>query len=74
MAGITLTQAQTQLDNWIAASVAVAGGQRYRIGDREFWRTDAKEIRDSITFWEQRVVMLSNQSRGRSRARTVVTN
>jgi hypothetical protein len=73
MAGINLTQAQAQLDGWIAASAAVQAGQSYKLADRELWRTDAKEIRDSITYWNDMVVTLTNKANGRSRARTVVT-
>ena len=72
MAGITLAQAQTQLDTWIAASLAVAAGQRYQINGRDLFRVDAAEIRSAIDFWNTRVVMLTKQQSGRSRARTVV--
>lgn len=72
MAGIDLTTAQTQLNLWIAASAAVAGGQSYRIGERELRRTDAAEIRKQIDFWEAKVITLTNRNMGRSRARTVV--
>lgn len=72
MAGISLLTAQTELDGWLAASAAVKTGQRYTINGRELYRTDAKEIRDSIEFWNSKVITLSNQARGRSRARTVV--
>jgi len=72
MAGYTLAQAQAQLDSWVAASLAVSSGQRYKIGERELWRVDAKEIRDSIDYWNNQVVIMTNQNNGRSRARTVV--
>ena len=72
MAGITLLQAQAQLDTWIAASLAVATGQRYMINGRELWRVDAKEIRESIDYWNTQVALLSINQSGRSRARTVV--
>ncbi len=51
MAGITQAQAQTQLDNWLAASTAVANGQSYSIAGRSLTRADAKEIRENITYW-----------------------
>ena len=72
MAGITLLQAQAQLDSWIAASLAVAQGQRYMINGRELWRVDAKVIRESIDYWNQQVTLLSISQSGRSRAHTVV--
>ena len=72
MAGITLLQAQTQLDLWLAANTTVAGGQSYRIGERELRRTDAAEIRTQIDYWDNKVKTLSSRNSGRSRARTVV--
>jgi hypothetical protein len=59
MTGITLQQAQAQLDAWMAASAAVATGQEYSIGTRKLRRADAAEIRQQILFWEKRVVSLS---------------
>jgi hypothetical protein len=72
MAGITLLQAQTALDLWLAADAAVASGQSYRIGERELRRTDAGEIRKNIDYWDSKVKTLSYRTAGRSRARTVV--
>jgi len=72
MAGITLTQAQTQLDTWLAASLAVAAGQRYMINGRELWRVNATEIRENITYWQGQVSLLTTRQLGRSRSRTVV--
>lgn len=66
MAGITLAQAQTQLDAWLAADAAVALNQSYRINDRQLTRADAEQIRENIKFWEQRVNALS-RTRGRTR-------
>ena len=59
MAGITLVSAQTQLDAFLAASLAVAKGQAYQIGTRSFRRADLKEIHESITFWDGKVKQLS---------------
>lgn len=59
MAGITLQQAQAQLDAWMAASLAVATGQEYTIGTRKLRRADADEIRQQVMFWEKRVASLS---------------
>lgn len=60
MAGITLAQAQTQLDLWIAADTAVATGQSYTIGGRSLTRADAAEIRNNIIFWDSQVQRLSS--------------
>lgn len=69
MAGITLADAQAQLATWLAASTAVAGGQRYLIKDRELFRTDAAEIRQQIDYWDG---MVKRLSRTRARTRYVV--
>lgn len=59
MAGITLAQAQAQLDAWLAASLAIASNQSYTIGMRTLTRADAKDVQAQITFWENRVQTLS---------------
>lgn len=60
MAGITLTQAQTQLDAWLAASAAVALNQSYSIGNRSLSRADAGDIMDQIKYWEGMVQRLTS--------------
>jgi len=72
MAGITLAQAQAQLDAYLAAETAVLGGQQYEIAGRMLRRADLAQIRDGITTWDARVKALSVSARGRSRARTIV--
>lgn len=71
MAGISLDQAQAQLDQWLAASTAVAQSQRYRISvngsERELTRADAAEIRQQIQFWDEKVKRLTPSTRGRTR-------
>jgi hypothetical protein len=47
--------AQTHLDAWEAADLAVAAGQSYSIAGRTLTRADAGEIRRMITHW-QRIV------------------
>ena len=59
MAGITLTDAQTQLANWLTASTKVAQGQSYSISGRAVTRADAEEIRKQIIFWDRQVKRLS---------------
>jgi len=66
MAGMTAAQAQTILDAWIAASLAVASGQSYSIKDRSLSRVDAGEISRQIDFWSTKVALLS-RTRGRTR-------
>ena len=66
MAGITPAQAQAQLDIWIAASLAVAGGQEFSYGSgttsRTLKRSDAGEIRNNIEFWDSQCKRLSQGS------------
>jgi len=59
MAGITLTQAETQLTAWLAADTAVATGQAYTIGGRSLTRANAREIRENIVFWDHQVKRLT---------------
>lgn len=72
MAGITLLQAQTQLDAYLAAETAVLTGQSYEIAGRKLSRADLSSIQQGIELWSGRISALANQARGRSRARTVV--
>jgi ABC-type transport system involved in cytochrome bd biosynthesis fused ATPase/permease subunit len=52
---LTLTQAQTALDAWIAADIAVAKGQSYSMNGRSLTLANSKEIREQIQYWERRV-------------------
>jgi hypothetical protein len=72
MAGITQAQAQTQLDVYLAAEVAVLSGQSYEIAGRKLTRADLESIQRGIVLWNSRVVTLTNQSQGRSRSRTIL--
>lgn len=72
MAGITLTQAQTQLNAYLAAETAVLSGQKYEIAGRMLMRANLLEIQTGITLWDGRVKRLSSLQAGRSRSRTVV--
>jgi len=69
MAGITETQAQTQLDLWISADAAVAKGQSYSIGGRSLTRANAKEISEKIDFWSGKLAKIQG---GGSKVRRVV--
>jgi hypothetical protein len=72
MAGITLLQAQTQLDAHLAALSAALSSQRYKINDRELQRAPLEQIQAGIEFWNRQVMQLTSRANGRSRARTVV--
>ena len=52
---MTLTQAKTALDAWIAADLAVAKGQSYTMNGRSLTLANSKEIREQIQYWERRV-------------------
>lgn len=68
MAGITLAQAQAQLDAYLAAETAILGGQEYEIGGRRLKRADLQAIQAGISLWNQRVQDLTVRASGRSRA------
>lgn len=77
MAGITLAQAQAQLEMWLAASEAVSQSQSYRIetnnASRYLSRADASEIREQVKFWDGKVKeMTPPAAGGRRRTRYVV--
>jgi Flp pilus assembly protein TadG len=63
MSGLTVTQAQQQLDTWLKANLAVAQGQSYTIatenGSRTLTRANAQEILKQITFWDTQLKRLS---------------
>lgn len=73
MPGITLQKAQEQLDLWLAADAAVAGGQSYSIKDRSLSRADAAEITQKIEYWNGWVQKLARVNARRGRTRYVVT-
>lgn len=76
MSAITLTQAQAQLDAWMAAGLAVAQAQSYQIGERQLTRANASEIRKNIDYWSAKVSVLTAQQAGGAgrsgRSRTVL--
>lgn len=69
---IDAATAQTHLDAWLAASLAVARGQSYRIGERELTRADAAEIRKMIDYWS-RLVNAASATRSSIRLVTPIT-
>lgn len=71
MSGITLAQAQSQLDAYLAAETTVLSGQAYSIAGRQMTRADLKAIQSGISIWNERVQSLTRRSQGRSRAITV---
>lgn len=68
MSGITLAQAQAQLDAYLAAETAILSGQEYEIAGRKLRRADLTAVQNGITLWNRRVRELSVRASGRSRA------
>jgi hypothetical protein len=67
MPSITLAEAQAQLAAKLAASTAVAANQAYEIsgnGRSSLARADAAEIRQQVTFWDQKVKSLTPAAAG----------
>ncbi|AWI57175.1 DUF6148 family protein [Sinorhizobium fredii] len=69
MAGITLAQAQAQLDLWLNADAAVARKQSYSIAGRSLTLADASDIRANIEYWNSMVQKLTAAATGRGRLR-----
>ena len=61
-----LSTAQTHLDAWLAASIAVSKGQSYSIGERSLNRADAQTIQQQIDYWTRKVNALTAQGRATS--------
>ena len=74
MAGITLKVAEKHLEEWLKAELVVTTGQSYTIGSRVMTRANLTEIRNAITYWDNKVKRLENiqKNRGRNRVRRVV--
>jgi hypothetical protein len=72
MAGITLVQAQAQLDAYLAASLAISNNQSYSIAGRSLSRADLAEVNEAIKMWNAKVIALTNSVSGRGRTRYVV--
>lgn len=59
MAGITLEQAETQLNLYLDAEAKVLAGQRVRIGDKDITKADLEMIQRGVSTWDARVKQLS---------------
>ncbi len=68
MAGITLTDAQTRLNQYMAAEEAVLTGQEYEIAGRRLKRADITSIREGIDYWQRKVDELTAKAAGRRRS------
>lgn len=59
MAGVTLSQAETQLELWLEASTRVAAKQSYSIAGRSLTFADLADINAQIKYWNDQVIKLS---------------
>ena len=57
-----VTTAQTHLNAWLAADLAVSKGQSYSVGNRSLSRSDAETIRQQIIYWTRIVNTLTAQA------------
>ena len=69
MAGMTAAIAQTHLDAWLAANLALATSQSYKVGTRSLTRADGAEVQRQIAYWTNEVQRLKN---GRGRGARVI--
>ncbi len=70
---MTLAEAQTQLAAWEAASLALATGRSYSIGDRQLTRNDAGEVREMMTFFQRKVDALTASGAGSNKRASIAT-
>ena len=73
MSGISLDQAQLQLDTWLDANIALAAGRRVTIGDRTLERSDLAQVQAQIEFWNIQVQRLTSRASGRGRIGSIVS-
>jgi hypothetical protein len=72
MAGITLAQAQAQLDAYLAAETAALARKSYTINGRSMTFQDLPAIQSGIQLWSGRVSELSMRATRRGRSATLV--
>lgn len=72
MAGITLEQAETHLQQYLDAEAKVLQGQSYEIQGRKLTRADLGDIQAGIALWDGRCKQLAARASGRGRSRTIV--
>lgn len=65
---LTLMQAQTALDAWIAADLTVAKGQSYSMNGRSLTLANTREIREQIQYWERRVATMQSANQNQQAA------
>ncbi len=63
---MNLTIANTHLDAWLAADLAVSNGQSYSIADRQLTYGNISEIRTQIAYWQRMIDGLTASAAGGS--------
>ena len=71
MAGITLEQAQTRLNEYLAAEAKILAGQRVEMDGRQLYRANLGEVQTGIDIWDKRVKNLTQSATGRGRSRAI---
>lgn len=72
MAGWTLEEAQNNLNMWLDAEKAIAGGQSYKIGSRSVSYADLKQVTERINFWRREVSRIESGRKSVNSVRRVV--
>lgn len=63
---MTVATAQTHLDAWLAADLALSRRKSYAIGDRTLTSADGAYIKAQISYWQGVVETLTAQAAGSS--------
>ena len=71
MAGITLVQAQTKLDAYLAAEEKILLGQAVQIDGQTLTRASLDLVQRGVALWDSRVKQLTSAASGRGRMRTI---
>lgn len=70
---ISLETAEKHLNVWLEAELTIATGQSYTLattnGSRTLTRASLTEVRDSIEYWNKKVLEAKAASKSRSRTR-----
>lgn len=61
---MTVAEAQTHLDAWLAADLALSRGQSYAIGDRTLTRADWATVKEACSHWQGVVNNLNAEAAG----------
>ena len=59
MSGITLSQAESKLSEYLAAETAILAGQSVSMNGRSLSRADLSTVQEGIEIWDRRVQRLS---------------